>query len=325
MASIVKRGSKWRASVSVNGARSTATFRTKTEARLWASETEAELASRDAGVSTTHVLGDVFQRYAEEVSEHKKGSRWEIIRLAKMGRDPIAKIKLIDLRREDVERWMSARLKDVKSSSVNRELNLLSHCLTQARRWRLMSQNPMQDLKRPKDPPPRDRRISAEEEERLLVALGFVDGLPVTTKQHRIAIAFLFALETAMRAGEICAISPAQVDIDSRVVTLLETKNGTPRKVPLSSEAVRLLRMLKPWGDTVFGLSSQSLSTMMRTAIVRAGIEGLTFHDTRHEAITRLATKIEVLDLARMVGHKDIKQLMVYYNKSAEEIAIQLD
>jgi integrase len=50
----------------------------------------------------------------------------------------------------------------------------------------------------------------------------------------------------------------------------------------------------------------------------------LTFHDTRHEAITRLAAKLNVLDLARMVGHRDIKQLQVYYNAPAEEIAMRL-
>lgn len=51
----------------------------------------------------------------------------------------------------------------------------------------------------------------------------------------------------------------------------------------------------------------------------------LTCHDTRHEAITRLAAKMNVLSLARIVGHRDIKMLMIYYNKSAEDLAKQLD
>ena len=32
-----------------------------------------------------------------------------------------------------------------------------------------------------------------------------------------------------------------------------------------------------------------------------------------------------VLDLARMVGHRDLKQLQVYYNETAEEMAKLLD
>jgi len=54
-------------------------------------------------------------------------------------------------------------------------------------------------------------------------------------------------------------------------------------------------------------------------------IENLHFHDTRHEAITRLAKKLDILDLARMTGHKDLKSLMTYYNATPAEIAAQLD
>jgi integrase len=63
---------------------------------------------------------------------------------------------------------------------------------------------------------------------------------------------------------------------------------------------------------------------MFAAATKRAGIEGLTFHDTRHEGLTRLAQKLEVLDLARMVGHRDLKSLMIYYNPTATEIADRL-
>ena len=55
-----------------------------------------------------------------------------------------------------------------------------------------------------------------------------------------------------------------------------------------------------------------------------AGLENLTFHDTRHEGLTRLARKLDVLDLARMVGHRDPRSLMIYYNATATEIAGRL-
>lgn len=56
----------------------------------------------------------------------------------------------------------------------------------------------------------------------------------------------------------------------------------------------------------------------------RAAITGLNFHDARHTAITRLAQKLNPLELARMVGHRDLKMLMRYYNESADEIAKKL-
>jgi hypothetical protein len=57
----------------------------------------------------------------------------------------------------------------------------------------------------------------------------------------------------------------------------------------------------------------------------RAMVEGLTFHDSRHLAITKQSKKLDILALARMVGRWDLRQLQVYYNESAEDIAGRLD
>lgn len=57
----------------------------------------------------------------------------------------------------------------------------------------------------------------------------------------------------------------------------------------------------------------------------KAAVEGLSFHDSRHEAVTRLSKKLDVLALARMIGHKNIRELMTYYNETAEELAARLD
>lgn len=59
--------------------------------------------------------------------------------------------------------------------------------------------------------------------------------------------------------------------------------------------------------------------------MINAKFVDLTFHDARHEACTRLARKLEVLDLARMIGHRDPRSLMIYYNPTASEIAERLD
>jgi integrase len=117
----------------------------------------------------------------------------------------------------------------------------------------------------------------------------------------------------------------ADVDVAGRFARLPRTKNGEPRAVPLSRAALALLERLPSDGASVFGLSSASLDTLFRRARQRAGIEGLTFHDSRHEAVTRLARKLDVLDLARMIGHRDLKSLQVYYNATPSEIAARLD
>nr|WP_307742538.1 tyrosine-type recombinase/integrase [Massilia varians] len=241
-------------------------------------------------------------------------------------------MKLVDATSEVVGKWRDHRLNTdkVSGSTVNRELNLLSNVFTvAAREWKWISASPTTDVRRPKESEARDRLYTEDEIERICLALGFDldDEQPITTVSQRVAVAFLFAIETAMRAGEICALVPRFVA--GRVVTLPEeiTKNGTKRKVPLSKRAVELLELLPApaEGATIFGITTKSLDTLFRKAKTRAGIEGATFHDSRHLAITRLAKKLHVLDLARMVGHRDLKQLQVYYNETAEEMAKLLD
>ncbi|MDK6075570.1 tyrosine-type recombinase/integrase [Massilia varians] len=338
MASYAKRANGWRVQVAIQGVRESKVFSTKAEAVAWATRRETEIrAGKAAGVQTGRTVGDAFDRYEKEVSATKRGHRFELLRLAAIGSwkingAPFRDMKLVDATSEVVGKWRDHRLNTdkVSGSTVNRELNLLSNVFTvAAREWKWISASPTTDVRRPKESEARDRLYTEDEIERICLALGFDldDEQPITTVSQRVAVAFLFAIETAMRAGEICALVPRFVA--GRVVTLPEeiTKNGTKRKVPLSKRAVELLELLPApaEGATIFGITTKSLDTLFRKAKTRAGIEGATFHDSRHLAITRLAKKLHVLDLARMVGHRDLKQLQVYYNETAEEMAKLLD
>ena len=60
-------------------------------------------------------------------------------------------------------------------------------------------------------------------------------------------------------------------------------------------------------------------------AIRRAGIEGLRFHDLRHEAITRLFEKgLNIMEVASITGHKDLRMLRRYTHLKAEDLARKL-
>lgn len=164
--------------------------------------------------------------------------------------------------------------------------------------------------------------------EKLLLALGYDHEMAPVTISAKIGAAMLFAIETAMRAGEIAGLTWDRVDIDKRTARLVETKNGSKRTVPLSMEAIRIINQLRDVTETdcgnIFNLTTDQIDVNFRKAKSRCMIDDATFHDLRHLAITRLAQKIDVLDLARMTGHKDLKKLMIYYNQSAEEIAKKL-
>lgn len=327
----LKSGTKWRVQIAVSGTRESASFSTKAEAVAWAAERETEIRRGAAAGGSKKTLLDAFARYEKEVSEHKRGKRWEIVRMNAIARHPVNGKALGDMRMEDITpevlgAWRDARMAGdgaVSGSTVNRDLNLLSHVFATAQtEWKWIHASPTASVRRPKEAAARDRRISDDEIERICFALGF-DEKPVTTKSGAVAVAFLFAIETAMRAGEICALTPENVR--GTVAHLPITKNGRKRDVPLSKRARELLKLLPASDASVFGLAPSTLDALFRKAKARAAIEGLTFHDSRHEAITRLAQKLSVLELARMVGHTNLNQLQTYYNETAENIAARLD
>ncbi len=320
MASIRKLKAGYRAEVARKGVRKSKVFPTRQAAKDWAAREEYKILNRDKVVARM-TLGEVFDRYAREVSPGKKGARWEIIRLEKFKRDEISSKALEDLEPDTFGKWRDKRLKEVAPASVIRELQLMSTVLNTARReWGLIKTNPISDVRKPQKPPARDRLPTQDEIERM----RHVAGEDLTKTTARAFHAFLFALETGMRAGEIAGLAWDRVDLKKRVARLTHTKNGRPRDVPLSKEAVRLLEAL-PELDPVFGLNSDQLDSLFRKSRDKAGAVGLTFHDSRHAAVTRLSKKLDVLALAKMIGHTDIRQLMTYYDESAEELARRLD
>ncbi len=196
-----------------------------------------------------------------------------------------------------------------------------------------MTGNPMTGVRKPQEPPPRDRLPTEAEIERI----GYVAGDDLDTASGRVFHAFRFACETAMRAGEIVGLTWADVDLEKRVAHLPITKNGSARNVPMTTEAVKLLdrllessgfeyREARNIGDKVFCLSSQQLDALFRSIKAKAEVKGLRFHDSRAYALTKLSRRVDVLTLAKISGHKDLRILSnTYYRESAEDIAKRLD
>lgn len=330
VASITKQKTGWRVQISVKGQRDSGVYPTKAESQAWAIEREAQMRRMAAtGINTDKTCLDAFERYAEEVSPHKRGAAWERQRLTtiaghKVDGKHLGDMKLCDITVDTLGKWRDMRLNvdQVSGSTINRDMALLSHVFNTARKeWKWLAESPTTDVRRPANPPPRDRRITQDEIDKICLALGYAGE--VRTKSDRVAVAFLLAIETAMRAGELCGLQ--WDDISGKVAHLPFTKNGSKRDVPLSRRAVELLDSLPRDGDACLGLTSAQLDALFRKARDRAAIDGLNFHDTRHEAITRLSKKLNVLELARMSGHRDLKMLQIYYNESAAAIASRLD
>lgn len=334
MASIRKRGDKWFAEVRLKGRSVSKMHLTKAEAKDWAQTEERKIrVMKGDGVIEGKTLGDAFERYAREESPQKKGSRWETIRLEKLGRDKIASIQLSDLDAEDFDgepdgwifRQRGAGLSD---SSIKRELQLISPVLKLCRRkWKWMEGNPLLDVEKPKEGKPRTKLISDKEIKDIISALQYVDSKPVVTVRQKIAVAFLFAIETAMRQGEIWKLEWSHIDWEEYGAKLFDTKNGEDREVPLSPKAIELLKKLTPTesGKVFAGMSQEVAGVIFRRAVEIAGYKDtLTFHDARHLATTRLAEKFDMLALSTITGHKDPRMLKRYYNPKVKTLAMKL-
>lgn len=319
MASILKHSKGWRAQVARGGVRKSKVFPTRQEAKDWAAQVEAEILDGKT-VTADMLFGEVMERYARERSPGKRGGRWEMIRLEKIGRDKLARVKLSNLSATDFADWRDRRMREVAQGSVRREMQLLNTVLTVAvKEWRLLPEHPMANVKKPSKPLPRDRLPTWREIRRLRYAAGS----DLNRATARAFWAFAFAMRTAMRAGEICHLEWRDVDLTKQVARLRMTKNGHPRTVPLSSKAVAMLQAL-PHADPVFGLTTQNLDALFRKIKGRALVDGLHFHDSRAAAIGKLSKRLDILELARVVGHRDLGMLQVYYRTTPEDLAKRL-
>jgi len=333
VATFRKRSSGWRAEICKRGIRESQSFPTKAHAVAWATQREAEIiAGSGSRIVSDATLLKALERYRDEVSPTKGGARWEHVRINRFIRTfSFVGKRLIDIGADTISQWRDERLCEVSAPSVRREMELLSSVFEYARmEWRWCNTNPVREVRRPAANRPRDRRISNDEIALLLDGLGYVEGKPPVTLMQEVAYAFLIALETAMRQGEILGLTKDTVFLAERYVRLFKTKNGDARNVPLSKRAVQLLSILENSAKIkadgkLFTVRSGSAVALFCKVRNRLGIENLHFHDTRHEATTQLARKLDVLDLARMTGHRDPRSLMVYYNATASEVASRLD
>ena len=321
MASIQRQGERYRAQVKIDGRRASKVFDTKRQALAWAQEQEAQLTGSKLPDKT---FAEACKEYRLKSAEPRDAEK-ECVRLRRFEReDAICKRRLLALSPDDFIKWRDARLAQVKPASVAREMNLLRSVLEFARKeLRWLKVNPMDGVTWPKCPKGRARGIKQWEIDAIAEALGVGDELRADTLTQRTGLAFLFAIETAMRSGEILALRWQDVRKSDRYLAVQKSKNGDSREVPLSSRAIQILDALPVRFGTVFNLNDRQRDALYRKMRPKA-CETVHFHDTRSEAISRLSKHLDVLELARVVGHRDTASLMHYYRTSAADLAKRL-
>lgn len=327
MASIKRYKGGYRAQVYVKKKRKSKTFRTRREAQAWAAGEEKALA---APAGERHTVRELIEEYMEKVIPLKGGSVFEERQAKAFLRNfpKLADKKLSEIDTPDLAEWRDARIRTVKGSTILRNINWMRHAFRIAREeWKWMTANPFKGLRMPADADPRDRRVKPSEVRMLCRNLDYRAGRAPETKQQEVALAFLVGLRSAMRAGEILSLGKKTLDLGRRVARVKHKTQhitGKPREIPLTRQAVRLLRPVAD-REKCFTISSAVLDTLFRKARDRLLIKDLHFHDSRAEALTRLARKVDVMTLSKISGHKDLNILLnTYYRETADQIAARL-
>lgn len=324
MAYFEKRATGWRAQVRRKGWKQISkTFRTKAAAERWAREVEQEMDVRtwvDEDSQAPKTLEDLLRRYLDKVARKKKGYEEEKYRLKTAIEDPMAKVPLEKLSPSMLARWRDIRLETVSNSTARKDLAILNYAIGFAiREWGLVIRtNPLDNVSRPPAGKPRDRRLNDDEYDRLIRAFD-------TCRNHWIKPIVLFAIETGMRRGEILNLTWGNINFEARTALLPETKNGEARTVPLSKKAICLLKALPVQPGQVFETTAYAIRMAFGRALLRAEIDDFRFHDLRHEATSRFFEKgLNVVEVASITGHKDLKMLSNYTHLKAEDLALKL-
>ena len=339
MASIQRRKDTYRVRIKrVGKSTLSATFITRPEALQWAKQTEAQLrlglyeepsASRKPHQDVP--FEEAASHYMNTHSIHKKIIRSETYRLQIL----IKRWKDLTLRQVDKSAILTLR-DDLltlgrSGETINHYFNTLSKLFQMVNNeWDLPITNPIKGIKRMPQSKGRTKRINGAVEQLLL---GSCDTLSLPLMRSIIQ----FAIQTGMRRGELMGLTWADIDLPNRKAYLHDTKNGDPRQVPLTQDAVTILTVLtKDESGKVFPMSLVTLRIQFERACLFAKkqytengtnpFEDLRFHDLRHEALSRLSDAgLNVIELSHISGHRTLAMLKRYVHCSHKAIFEKLD
>lgn len=345
MASITKRKDSpyWRAQVRRQGYEPISrTFDTKGLAEAWARHLENEM---DRGIfidrrdSERTTLAEALERYRREIVPEKRHPAQENQRINRWLDYPIAKRSLANLRGADFAAYRDARRAAGRAENTIRlELALIGHVFEIARKeWGMEGlMNPLKNIRKPSGSNVRERRLLPGEFE-LLQRLFSEAGNPWA------APAMVVAIETALRQKVLFDLRWSWVDFDAQLIRVPSDMRGVenksvPAALPMSSRLVATLRSLPRSNDgRVLATTQTALVLAFRRAkatylvecksngVTPVYLQGITWHDLRHEACSRLFERgLHPLEVASITGHKSMQMLKRYTHLKPQDLVAKL-
>lgn len=323
----------YRAKIRIKGYPSqTASFGRRTDAKRWISQTEAAIHRGkhfDEVEGRRRTLAEAIDRYvAEELPKKSRGgndqhAQFQWWREA-LGAFYLANINpaMISEARDRLlrEPRMAKRgerkrnLRPRSAATVARYMAALSRLFSVAiKEWQWLADNPFRRVSKPREPAGRIRFLSTDERERLLAVCRKLNPVLYTV--------VVVAISTGMRRDEIMSLRWEQVDFANERITLIKTKNGEPRSVPIKGACKTLLQqhavVRRIDSDLLFPgqnpASPIEFQKDWRKALAQAEIGNFRFHDLRHTAASYLAEgSASLLEIAHVLGHKTLSMVKRY-------------
>ncbi|MGA2534088.1 MAG: tyrosine-type recombinase/integrase [Candidatus Aminicenantales bacterium] len=290
---------------------------TKDQARNTMTKTRAELLDVARGFKKAKGEDVTFEKFADDFltlycKENKRSWDRDEISLAHL-KAFFKDETLQTIGAESIERFKAARRAEVAPATVNRELACLKTALTKAVEWGRLETNPAARVKKFKEPPARERILTSDEAARLLAAAG-PELRPV----------IITALGTGMRRGEILGLRWADLNFTVGYITLITSKSGKGRKIPMSGAVAAALSAIRRRGEFVFqnmetGRPIREMSAAFNAACALAKITGCRLHDLRHTAASKMVEAgVDLVTVSKILGHASITMTMRYAHPTPE-------
>ena len=316
MAYLRKHRDKWQTIVRIVGhPHICKSFKSKTDATRWATETELKIRREDAGIAKIHFakFEDLARKYIEEISVLKKCYRDERYTILGLLKEAWSSYPINKIKPTTINKYKDTLAKRVSGGTINRRLDVISSMFTTFKKeWGFPVDNPVLAIRRPKRAAPRDRRFS-EAELNLLIRGNH------TTPELRSIINI--ALLTGMRLSEILRIDVRNIEGNTLSIPVAKTK---PRVIPLTKDAAAEIKN----ADLPFRLSKYALDKKFRRLCKKYKIKDAHFHDLRHQALTNFMKDkgLNVPETMMIAGHSDPRMLLrVYNNLEAQHVADKLN
>ncbi len=256
---------------------------------------------------------DFAERYLEYGKINKKRSwqrdRWSIENLNSHFKGKLFS-KITPMQ---IEEYKKKRLEKVLPATLNRELACLRHMFNLAKKWKVVYENPVNEVKFLQERKIEIRILTREEAERL------IDVAPDHLKPI-----IVIALNTGMRRGEILNLRWNDIDFDKYYIFIKEAKSGVARKVPMNSLVAETLKDIKRESNFVFYNPKKrdrrkNVYTAFKSACRKIGIPDFRFHDLRHTAATLMVMGgVDLVTVKEILGHSRIEMTMRYAHPTPE-------